>query len=127
MTGGEDGRGRRERRFGFPKRARILRRQDFQDVFARGAKTVGPQFVGYALAGEGTERRLGVAVSRKVGNAVARNRVKRQIREWFRTHRHRLRPGLRLVIVARPAAAALRGAEAGAALAALARHWETRE
>jgi ribonuclease P protein component len=52
------------------------------------------------------EARLGLAVSRRVGGAVVRNRVKRRVREWFR-HRRGLLAGLDLVVTARPAAAAL--------------------
>jgi ribonuclease P protein component len=49
--------------------------------------------------------RLGVTVSRKVGGAVVRNRVKRLVREAFRTHKHELPPGLLLVLVAKADAA----------------------
>ena len=52
--------------------------------------------------------RLGITASRKVGNAVVRNRIKRATREWFRTGRERivLEPGgLDLVVIARRAAA----------------------
>lgn len=51
--------------------------------------------------------RLGVTVSRRVGNAVVRTRVKRRIREWFRRNRDHA-PLLRdLVVIARPAASSL--------------------
>ena len=51
--------------------------------------------------------KLGLAVSRKVGNAVTRNRIKRLLREYFRTHRAQFLLGdLQMVIVARPACAA---------------------
>ncbi|MCP5043855.1 MAG: ribonuclease P protein component [bacterium] len=49
--------------------------------------------------------RLGMAVSRKVGNAVVRNRVKRAIREWFRTSRDELAQNVDIVVIARPGAA----------------------
>ena len=54
--------------------------------------------------------RLGIAASRKVGNAVARNRIKRGVREWFRAHRDALPRAADVVVIARPSAAALRGA-----------------
>jgi len=50
---------------------------------------------------------LGLSVSRRVGNAVARNRVKRQLREWYRRRRAALPPVSDMVVIARPGAARL--------------------
>ena len=55
--------------------------------------------------------RLGITVSRKVGNAVARNQIKRRVREWFRHSRGQLAPGCQLVVIGRRGAAQLSGAE----------------
>lgn len=56
---------------------------------------------------EGAVSRLGLVVSRKVGDACARNRVKRLLREYFRLHRHELSSTVDLVVVARKGAAEL--------------------
>jgi ribonuclease P protein component len=56
----------------------------------------------FALAGTG---RMGVTVSRKVGGAVVRNRVKRWIRECYRRRRSEFPSQVDVVVVARPAAA----------------------
>jgi ribonuclease P protein component len=55
-------------------------------------------------------RRLGVTVSRKVGNAVVRNQVKRAVREWFRHSRCLLDENVDVVVIARPQVAG-RGSE----------------
>lgn len=54
--------------------------------------------------GESAERRLGLAVSRKVGGAVERNRVKRVLREAFARESSRLPDGTDAVVIARPGA-----------------------
>ena len=52
-----------------------------------------------------THRRIGFIVSKRVGNAVVRNRIKRQLREMYRKHRAGLVKGIRLVLLARQQAA----------------------
>ena len=91
----------------FPPSARITRAAEYKFVFERGERAVGRHFVCHLARQEGGECRLGLAVSRKVGNAVARNRVKRRVREFFRIHRAGFVPGVLLVVVARPGAAEL--------------------
>jgi ribonuclease P protein component len=54
--------------------------------------------------GPEAECRLGVTVSRKVGSAVERNKVKRRVREFFRLHRTKLQPAHDLLIIARAGA-----------------------
>jgi ribonuclease P protein component len=92
----------------FPPSARITRAAEYKFVFERGERAVGRHFVCHVARQEGGEGcRLGLAVSRKVGHAVARNRVKRRIREFFRTRRDEFDPDVLLVVVARPGAADL--------------------
>ncbi len=98
----------------FPRTARLTSPRDFREVFDHGRRAVGQAFVCYVAEGQG--RKMGMAVSKKVGDAVTRNRVKRYIREIFRHERASLREGLRIVVVARTAAAGLTYAESREAL-----------
>jgi ribonuclease P protein component len=55
--------------------------------------------------------RLGITVTRKIGGAVVRNRIKRAVRETFRRSRHALADGLAIVVIARNGAGELCGTE----------------
>jgi ribonuclease P protein component len=68
--------------FGFPKSKRLLKTKEFRTVFDGGIKNVSRHLVLFGMPSQ-TDR-VGLVVSKKVGNAVARNRVKRIIRENFR-------------------------------------------
>jgi ribonuclease P protein component len=87
------------------KRGRLSRSAEFERVYRQGRSHGSRHFVLHAFpreAREGEGPRLGVSVSRKVGGAVDRNRVKRLLREAFRAEAERLPPDLDVVIVARP-------------------------
>jgi len=88
-------------------------------VFRKGRKVTGEHFVCYAAFRAEEPGRLGMGVSRKAGNAVARNRIKRRIREYYRQSRPKLRPGHQVVVVARPGAARMDHAAAVAELESL--------
>ena len=103
---------------GFPRSARIRKRADFLRVQQRGKKVSAGPLVGLVLPAAGGAARLGLTVSAKVGNAVVRARVKRQLREVFRKRRLQC-PAVELVIIARPAAREASSAELGAAFGAL--------
>lgn len=87
----------------FPDTSRIKTPPEFRRVFDRGRKVVGRHFVVFFRAHRGTHPRLGLAVGRRVGNAVRRNRLKRLIRESFRHHQELFGPR-DIVVVARSSA-----------------------
>lgn len=99
---------------GLPRRLRLQRRREFLRVQRGGTKVhtrfflvfVAPSALRANAADPAStdglpQTRLGVTVTRKVGKAVKRNRIKRLVREAFRRERHALPPGLDLVWVAK--------------------------
>ena len=85
------------------KRRRLSRSADFERVYRQGRSVSNRFLVLYAFPqGHTSEKRVGISVSRKIGGAVVRNRVKRLLREAFRTLDDRVRAGHDFVIVARP-------------------------
>lgn len=90
------------------KEQRIKKNPEFQQVFRHGASMANRQFVLYHL--KKTEQpsfRLGLSVSKKVGNAVVRNRIKRYIRQVFLELSPDLQPDHDYIVIARKPAADL--------------------
>ena len=85
------------------RQGRILRKSDFQKAYDGGHRLVSPYFVGFIRRTELGSARLGVVASRKVGNAVCRNRAKRVLREAYRRVTPAQTPSLDIVLVARRA------------------------
>ncbi len=84
------------------KNYRLKKNGAFQYVYRRGKSSSTRDLV--MLYAKGNGLKVGFSVSKKVGNAVARNLVKRRLRECFRPHLRDVKNGL-YVIVARPSAA----------------------
>lgn len=70
------------------KAYRIKKNDDFQKVYKQGKSVANKQFIIYRLNNQENKHfRLGISVSKKIGNAVTRNRIKRAIRESFTRHK----------------------------------------
>ena len=89
---------------GFPKRARLTRRSEFLNLSREGKKAHTSHFVVISKANSKATSRLGLTVSAKVAKAVARNRVKRLVREFFRRHRAKISAHQDIVVIARKGA-----------------------
>ena len=91
---------------GFPPSCRLRHSRDYQQIWRQGQRCHTSHLLVIAAPAP-TGTRLGITVSRKVGNAVCRNRIKRWIREYFRIRRPGLRVGIDLSVVVKVGAAHL--------------------
>ncbi|WP_404330610.1 ribonuclease P protein component [Mesobacillus maritimus] len=88
------------------KELRIKKNKEFQQVFQNGKSFANRQFVVYVLKKQDQESfRIGLSVSKKLGNAVTRNQIKRYIRQAFLELKDEVRTGNDYVIIARKPAA----------------------
>src|SRR5208283_6213234 len=104
-------------RFKFSKATRLSRASEFRLVRTSGKSWTGKHLVlGILTQGSNATSRIGIITTKRIGNAVTRNQVRRKIREIFRLNQHRIRKGLWLVTIAR-------FSSAGAAYQELERDW----
>lgn len=88
--------------FSMKKELRIKKNKEFQDAFQKGQSFANRQFVVYRLTKEDQDYfRIGLSVSKKIGNAVVRNQIKRYIRQSVFELSDMIVPGNDYVIIAR--------------------------
>ena len=80
----------------------LKKNADFQTVYHKGTSYANRYLVMYVLNNQYTKNRLGISVSKKVGNSVVRHRITRLIRESYRLSEMNFKSGLDIVVIARP-------------------------
>ena len=75
--------------------------RDFVNVYTSGKSYANKYLVIYTLKNNSDRNRLGISVSKKVGNSVIRHRLKRLIKESYRLHEKMFNSGLDIVVIAR--------------------------
>jgi len=86
-------------KFSFTKRERLLNRGDFVNLNRLGKRQHTTHFTVIYRRNDLGINRLGITASKKTGNAVKRNRVKRLVREFFRLNKYHFPQGYDLVII----------------------------
>ena len=79
----------------------LKRNYDFQNVYRNGKSYANKYLVMYVMENNSERNRLGISVSKKVGNSIIRHRITRLIRESYRLHENIFNSGLDIVVVAR--------------------------
>jgi ribonuclease P protein component len=90
--------------FSFSKNERLLNRSDFVNLNQFGKRYYTTHFTFILRGNDLGITRLGIASSKKIGNAVIRNKVKRLVREYYRTHKTYFPQGFDIVIAAKQGA-----------------------
>ncbi|MDN5015831.1 MULTISPECIES: ribonuclease P protein component [Streptococcus] len=83
------------------KRFRVKKEKDFNAIFKEGKSFANRKFVIYRLENNEQHFRVGLSVSKKLGNAVMRNQIKRRIRHILIEHKNQLVENVDFVVIAR--------------------------
>ncbi|WP_031391729.1 ribonuclease P protein component [Kineothrix alysoides] len=94
----------------------LKKNNDFRTVYKSGRSYANKYLVMYVLENNRDMNRIGISVSKKVGNSVVRHRVTRLLRESYRLHENIFNGGLDIVVVARNSAASASYADIESAL-----------
>lgn len=78
-----------------------MKNKDFQIVYKKGKSYVNKYLIMYVLNNKEEENRLGISVSKKVGNSVVRHRITRLVRESYRLQKNNFQTGYDIVVIAR--------------------------
>ena len=95
------------------KRFRVKKEKDFSAIFKKGEGFANRKFVIYRLEKNEQHFRVGLSVSKKLGNAVTRNQIKRRIRHILIEHKNQLVENVDFVVIARKGVEILDYAEMG--------------
>ena len=82
----------------------IKKNREFQSIYRGGTSHANRLLVMYVTENEQGVNRIGISVSKKVGNSVVRHHITRLIREIFRLNNDRIKAGVNIIVVARQAA-----------------------
>ena len=82
----------------------LKKNRDFQNVYKKGKSFANRYLVMYVLENNTEQNRLGISVSKKVGNSVIRHHLTRLVREAYRLHEDMFNSGLDIVVIARATA-----------------------
>lgn len=82
----------------------LKKNNDFQNVYRNGKSYANRFLVMYVLKNETEKNRIGISVSKKVGNSVIRHHITRLVRESYRLHEDMFDSGLDIVVIARTTA-----------------------
>lgn len=78
-----------------------MKNKDFQIIYKKGKSYANKYLIMYVLNNREEENRLGISVSKKVGNSVIRHRITRLIRESYRLQKEKFQLGYDIVVIAR--------------------------
>ncbi|MDM8524472.1 ribonuclease P protein component [Desulfococcaceae bacterium HSG8] len=93
--------------FSFTKADRLLNRPEFLRLAGCGKRFYNRHFIAVYCPGRADRIRLGITITKKVGCAAIRNRIRRRAREYFRQNRHRMAGQWDINIIAKKSAAGL--------------------